>query len=62
MYNMYNQYDTIPHFTFDNFRNQYFTNSRISRANNLLGCPKSVFLLQTRLLQQRIFIQTWNLI
>ena len=24
----------------------------------ILGCPKSVFLLQTRLLQRRIFIQT----
>ena len=24
----------------------------------VLVCPKSVFLLQTRLLQQRIFIQT----
>ena len=28
----------------------------------ILGCPESIFLLQTRLLQRRIYIQTWNLI
>ena len=31
-------------------------------STKLLSCPKSVFLLQTRLLQRCIFIQTWNLI
>ena len=29
----------------------------VQQTCDVLGCPKSVFLLQTRLLQRRIFIQ-----
>ena len=54
--NVYANVYADSYFYNHNWRNRYDTNPM------LLDFPKSVFLLQTRLLQQRIFIQTWNLI
>ena len=44
-------------FSYNNFRILPDIHKDI-RLSLILGCPESVFLLQTRLLQRRIFIQT----
>ena len=49
-------YDTIKFFL-----NLIYDKESYCYLYVILGCPKNVFLLHTRLLQRCIFIQTWNL-